>query len=73
MEWSEKERGTEREGMDYIQCTLTNRPLAMRSTLMTRMMVGLIGMTLVLISSRTIPTMERMTMRISSWFQRSRM
>lgn len=43
-------------------------PLAILSTLMTLIMVGFIGMTLVFISSRIIPTMERITIKISSWF-----
>lgn len=43
-------------------------PLAIRRTLITRMMVGLIGMTLVFISSRTMPTIDSKTIRISNWF-----
>jgi len=37
-------------------------------TLMTRIMVGLIGITTDLISSSTIPTTDSMTMATSSWF-----
>ena len=40
----------------------------MRITLITLMMVGLMGMTFDFISSSTMPTIERMTMPTSSWF-----
>ena len=47
---------------------LSSSPLAIRNTLMTRIMVGLIGIISDLSSSRTMPTTERMTMATSSWF-----
>ena len=44
------------------------RTLAILRTLITRMMVGLIGKTCPSISSRAMPMMERKTMDTSSWF-----
>lgn len=44
-------------------------PLAMRSTLMARMIVGLMGINPDLISSRIIPIIDSMTIAISSRFQ----
>jgi len=46
----------------------TTLPRAIRRTLITRMIVGLIGMTPDFISSRMIPAIERKTMAMSSWF-----
>ena len=42
------------------------QPLAIRMTRITRMIVGLIGIIPALISSRTIPTIEKTTMTTSS-------
>jgi len=45
-----------------------HEPRAMRNTLMTRMIVGLMGMNPVSISSRTIPAMDSITIAKSNWF-----
>ena len=43
-------------------------PLAILSTLITRIIVGLIGIRSLFISSSMIPTTDRITMITSSWF-----
>ena len=43
-------------------------PLAILKTLMTLMMVGLMGIRSDFISSNTMPRTERNTMQTSSWF-----
>ena len=47
-------------------------PLAILRTLMTRMMVGLMGMRSDLSSSRTMPRIERITITTSNWFHLQR-
>jgi hypothetical protein len=51
---------------------LLHWPLAIRNTLITRMIVGLIGMILDSTSSSTMPTIDRITMTTSSWFHLKR-
>ncbi len=52
-----------------FELDLINGPLVMRRILITRIIVGLIGIDTVSISSRAIPTKDRITMKKSNLFQ----
>ena len=51
-----------------VGCDDEYRPRAILSILMTRMIVGFIGITSVCTSSSIIPTIESTTINVSSWF-----